>query len=84
MALKPARATTVPPATFEGRLAQLILIGAPNASQAAMALFERFEPQTIGAAVSLVSSQGTVTADAFDRIADAWESYRHLQYLTWD
>jgi hypothetical protein len=84
MPLRPGRPMMVPPATFEGRLAQLILTGAPNASQAAMALFERFEPQTVGAAVSLVSRQGRVTADAFDRIADAWETYRHLQHLTWD
>jgi hypothetical protein len=26
----------------------------------------------------------TLTVDAFDRLADAWESYRHVKHLGWD
>jgi hypothetical protein len=31
-----------------------------------------------------VAAQEAVTTDAFDCVADAWETYRHLQQLSWD
>jgi hypothetical protein len=67
-----------------GQLAKCVLAGAPDASQAAIILLESCEPETIDAAVALLADQGTVTVDAFDRIADAWETYRHLKNLSWD
>jgi hypothetical protein len=72
------------PASYEARLAQLVLLGTPDGSLAAMTLLERCEPQTIGAAIALVAGQGRLTVDAFDRLADAWETYRHLKHLGWD
>lgn len=84
MSLTPGRAIGVRPTAFEAQLAQRILVGTPNASEAAMTLFERCQPQTIGAAVGLVASHGRVTVDAFDRVADVWETYRHLKNLSWD
>lgn len=49
-----------------------------------MELLEHFQPQTIGAAVGLVEAEGALTVEAFDRIADAWATYRHVMHLTWD
>jgi hypothetical protein len=69
---------------YDVRLARTILDGGSNASTAAMTLLEYREPATLDAAVALIADQGTVTGDAFDCIADAWETYRHLKHLTWD
>jgi hypothetical protein len=43
-----------------------------------MALLEHCEPPTIHAAALLVTRYGAMTSGAFDLIADAWETYRHL------
>lgn len=69
---------------YEARLARRVLDGGSNASAAAMTLLEYREPQTLSAAIALVAAQGAVTEDAFDRLEDAWETYRHLQHLCWD
>jgi hypothetical protein len=47
-------------------------------------LMESCEPETFEGAVALLAGQGTVTVDAFDRVADAWETYRHLRHVSWD
>jgi len=49
-----------------------------------MVLLESCEPETIEGAVALLADQGTVTVDAFDRVADAWETYRLLRHVSWD
>jgi hypothetical protein len=84
MTLKGAQAKVSLPASHARQLAQRVLAGAPDASQAAIILLESCEPETIDAAVALLADQGTVTMDAFDRVADAWETYRHLRNLSWD
>jgi len=72
------------PQCYEARLARAIREGGTNASTAAMTLLEYRDPPSLKAAVALVASQGAVTTDAFDCIADAWETYRHLRQLSWD
>ena len=84
MPLRAPRASVVGSESYEARLAQCILVGAPDASQAAMTLLEYRDPSTLDAAVALVANQGTVTEAAFNCIADAWETYRHLRDLGWD
>jgi hypothetical protein len=84
MPLRAARARVVVSELYEVRLARSILEGGTEASTAAMTLLEYRDPATLDAAVALVGEQGTVTADAFDCVADAWETYRHLRYLGWD
>ncbi len=84
MPLRARQATVVTAASYEGRLAGRILEGAADASQAAMRLLEHCNPQTLDGAVALLATQGTVTVDAFDRVADAWETYRHFKDLSWD
>ncbi len=76
--------TSVVSERYDARLARAVLEGGSNASMAVMALLEYRDPATLDGAVALVAEQGRVTEDAFDRIADAWETYRHLRYLTWD
>lgn len=66
------------------QLARSILGGGSNADEATMMLLEYCEPTSLEAAVALLVDQGAVTGAAFDRVADAWETYRHLKDVTWD
>ncbi len=84
MPLRTSRASALAPASYQRQLAWRVLSDASDAAQAAMALLEHCEPQTIGAAVALLVEQGTITVRAFDLVADSWESYRHLRHLSWD
>jgi hypothetical protein len=49
-----------------------------------MTLLEHCDPRTLEAAVALLGDHDTVSQDAFDRLADAWETYRHVQHQSWD
>ncbi len=69
---------------YDARLARTILGGGANAPAAAMMLLEYCEPSTLDAAVALIAGHGTVAQDAFDCVADAWETYRHVRHLSWD
>lgn len=82
--MKARRDTLAGVASYERRLANGILDGGDDASQAAMKLLEYSSPETLGEAVVLVATHGTVTTDVFDRVADAWETYRHFKDLSWD
>lgn len=84
MPLRAARTTTVVSESYDARLARAILAGGSNAPAAAMALLESQEPATLSAAVALVADHGTMTQGAFDCVADAWETYRHVRHLSWD
>ncbi len=84
MPLMVARARAAVSEHYRARLARAILEGGPNALEATMMLLEHGEPDTVEAAVALVADQGKVTGAAFDCIADAWDTYRHLKDLTWD
>ncbi len=70
--------------TYEARLARSVLGGDSSAEASARALLEHSDPATLDAAVGLVVPFGAITADAFDCLADAWETYRHFKHLSWD
>lgn len=69
--------------TYEARLARRVLLGGTGASDAAMELLDHCQPQTIDRAVALLAEQGDVSVDAFDCLADAWATFRHLIGLSW-
>jgi hypothetical protein len=82
--LKARRDTPVGVASYQRRLAKSILGGGADASRATMKLLEYSAPETLDEAVALVAAYGTVTTEVFDRVADAWETYRHFKDLSWD
>jgi hypothetical protein len=47
-----------------------------------MTLLEHADPPTLTAA--LIADVGAVTQHAFNCVADAWETYRHVKHLSWD
>ncbi len=69
---------------YDARLARHVLEGGPNAPTAAMTLLEYGDPPTLTAAVALLADYGTVTENAFNCVADAWETYRHVKHQSWD
>ena len=69
---------------YDARLARAILEGDAHAPAAAATLLEYCDPCTLDAAVGLIARHGMVTQDAFDCVADAWETYRHMRHLSWD
>jgi len=75
------RARSSQPSEYTHPLVQEVLAGA---EQAARELLERFQPRTIEEAVGLLRADGAPSAKAFDRIADAWATYRHTMHLSWD
>jgi hypothetical protein len=69
---------------YEARLAERVLCGGKNADEAAMAFLERWQPETLDEAVRLLVEYGRLTVHGFDRLADAWTTFRHLKHLGWD
>lgn len=64
------------PLHYDARLARRVLDGEPDATQAAVVLFERHEPDTLDDAARLVSAHGELTPSAFDAVADAFDIHR--------
>lgn len=69
---------------YEARLARRISEGGPGAAEAAMALLEHRDPPSLEAAAAIVRDHRTISPDAFDCLADAWETYRHIQHQSLD
>jgi hypothetical protein len=84
MPLREAKARPAVSERYDARLAREVLAGCSSAPLAAMTLLEYSDPATLDAAIALVAGEGRVTEDAFDCVADAWETYRHLKHLCWD
>jgi hypothetical protein len=63
--------------TYDQRLAQAVVDGAPDADRAALTLFERHDPRNRTQAINLVVPSGPVSPEMFDRISRAYDVYRH-------
>ena len=84
MPLRAHRAEIVASESYDARLARSVLRAGVDAEAAAMALLEHSEPPTLDAAVALIARHGAIGEAAFDCLADAWETYRHLRHFSWD
>jgi hypothetical protein len=63
--------------TYDRRLAQAVLAGAPDADGAALTLFERHEPRNRTQAIELVVPYGPVPPETFDCVSRMYDVYRH-------
>lgn len=84
MPLRLRRRDAAAPQDYETRLAQAIRGGGDRAPVAAMRLLEHLDPPTLQAAAARLAEQQTLNVEVFDRLADAWETYRHIRHLSWD
>lgn len=71
-------------APHDVRTAVVVLEGGTEAQTAAMTLLECCDPPTLAAALALLAERGSLTVAAFDCVADAWETYRHVKHHSWD
>lgn len=69
------------PCQYTHPLAQDVLNGRTGAETE---LLERFQPLTINEAIRLLGTDGAPSVEAFDRVVDAWATYRHTMHLSWD
>lgn len=84
MPLRASRTSATGQESYEARLARTITQGGPGATAAAMTLLEHCDPPTLQDAIALLGNHLTVSQDAFDHLADAWETYRHIKHQYWD
>jgi hypothetical protein len=70
--------------TYEARLALGVRDAGSGAPLAAMRLLEYLDPPTLQAALVRLDELGALSVEAFDFLADAWETYRHLRHQSWD
>jgi hypothetical protein len=68
-----------PTSPYEQDLSRRVLDCEPDAPDAAAALFDSRQPQTLTEAVRLVSPNGEITPAAFECLARAFDRYWHLR-----
>jgi hypothetical protein len=66
---------------YERRLARRVLEGEQDADWAALALFDRYDPASPAEAASLVETQGKLSREASERVAQAFDAYWHLREM---
>lgn len=70
---------------WDTRLARQVLDGAPgDGTAAAVTLFERNGPDSLAQATALVGAAGRLTEEARDRVARAYDIYRHARDMPCD
>ncbi len=70
--------------SYEARLARTVLCAGAGADAAAMALLEYSDAPTLDAVLNLIARHGAIGEAAFDCVADAWETFRHVRHFSWD
>lgn len=72
------------PIARDERLAARILNGEPDAPEAAMALMERYDPESLPEALSLIDEGRAISPPSFEIVAEAWDRYVHIRNMPWD
>lgn len=65
--------------SYDERLAKRVADGEPRPRRAALELFERNDPRTLGEAIELVWPDGKAPAERLGPLARAWDLYRHVR-----
>jgi hypothetical protein len=71
----------IPFTQHERRLARRVLDCEQDAEWAALALFERHDPASPAEAARLVETQGKLSGEASERVAQAFDAYWHLREM---
>jgi hypothetical protein len=71
----------VPFTNYEKRLARRVLDCEEDAQWAALALFERHDPTSPVEAARLLETQGKLSGEASERVAQAFDAYWQLREM---
>lgn len=71
-------------ATYEERLRLRIERGGPDAVDAAVALMERHDPDSLEGALVLVPGNTELASDRQEIVSAAWDRYFHIRAMPWD
>ena len=73
-----------PHATCDERLRARVNSGGPDAVEAAVALMERHDPDSLEGALELVPSGADPSTHCQKALAEAWDRYFHMRSMSWD
>jgi hypothetical protein len=70
--------------TFEEQLRLRIERGGPDAVDAAVALMERHDPDSLEGALVLVPRIAELAPERQEIVSTAWDRYFHIRAMSWD
>lgn len=70
--------------TYEERLRLRLQRCGPDAAEAAIALMERYDPDSLATACDLLLGEGTFPPGCGAVVVDAWDRYFHMKAMPWD
>jgi NADH dehydrogenase FAD-containing subunit len=70
--------------TYEQRLLLRIDGGGSDGVDAAVALMERHDPDSLEAALTLVDAEAELGPDRQKTVITAWDRYFHIRAMSWD
>lgn len=71
-------------ATYEERLRLRIERGGTDAVDAAVALMERHDPDSLAGALALLPGDAELAPDRQEIVSTAWDRYFHIRAMSWD
>lgn len=70
--------------TYDERLRLRIMHGGPDAVEAAVALMERQDPDSLEQALNIVPNGAELSPGCQEVVAEAWDRYFHIRSMSWD
>ena len=70
--------------TYDERLRLRIMHGGRDAVEAAVALMERQDPDSLEQALSIILNGDELSPGCRDVVAEAWDRYFHIKSMPWD
>ncbi|MGD9734026.1 MAG: hypothetical protein AB7V58_00205 [Solirubrobacterales bacterium] len=70
--------------TYEERLRFRVLCCGPDAVEASIAMMERYDPESLEEACSVLLGDGELPPGCHEVVIDAWDRYFHMRDMSWD
>lgn len=70
--------------TYDDRLRASVMRGGRDAVEAAIALMERHDPDSLEEALKLVPGSADLSPRRQEVLAEAWDRYFHIRNMSWD
>lgn len=70
--------------TYDDRLRASVMRGGRDAAEAAIALMERHDPDSLEEALGLVPGSADLSPGRQNVLMEAWDRYFHIRNMSWD